>query len=692
MSIVLQAPDDGTPPSDRKGNPMTNRTLRERFWPVAPAAALLILSTTAGAALTGASAAPSTAAAPSTTSVVASALPTTGTTKTLVMRAYWTQPDSLTKEQAEKVVFSEANAWFREVSYGALGLSGDVTDWLKVEAPPEGKCYAEGGLTMSRAKAAAKAKGMDPANYQNFVVYFPQVTSGDCRGYPGWGTAGGLWLNGRMNLPVVAHELGHTYGLSHSNSLLCTGAVTSSCTFKEYGDDYDTMGRADETPHYSAPQKDKLGWLGTSRQIDLTQGGVTTLRPMAEQAVGIKAAKVTAGDRTYWIEYRQPVGYDARMRSAGYAGVQVRFTGTGSRGTGPVLIDPTPGTEPKVETATLGGGQRWTSPDGFTLSVGALNEKGAVIEVGRPPTVGSLSVSRVASGSAKISGTAKLSASATGTLTIRYGTTPAYGQTTNRTLTGSAAGDGTFQTAIAETLTGLAPGTTYHYSTTVTTAFGSASTPDQTFTAPGALPVPGPPVISELRSGAQGDTTLLFGTTRLFTASSGTQRLRYGPTSSYGTTLPARALEVRADINGAHTAYIGDSLSGLAPGVYHYSFTVTTPFGSVSSPDQTFTVAGPPAIRTLGTMPNSPGAVTVLGTASLFTAPTATQTIRYGTTTAYGRTTTRTVTSTRSSEGLHSAVIGDPLTGLQPGATYHYSVTLTTPFGTVTSPDKTFVA
>ncbi|QCX26885.1 hypothetical protein [Nocardioides jishulii] len=678
-------------------------TLRRGRWRVAPAVALLVLSALAGTTLASASAAvplPTTAPVPTVAPVAAAApsasttsgaLPTTGTTKTLVLRAHWTQPDSLTKEQAEKV-FTEANSWFREVSYGALGISGEVTDWLKIQGPAAGKCYSDGKSILTQAKAAAQAQGKDLASFQSFVVYFPKVTSGDCSSYPGWGSANGVWLNGQMDLPVVAHELGHAYGLGHSDALLCTGAIDDSCTYKGYGDDYDTMGRADETPHYSAPQKDKLGWLGNGRQVDLTKGGVVTLRPMASQTSGVRAAKVSAGGRTYWVEYRQKVGYDSKMRPAGYAGVQVRFTGLGAHSDAAMLIDPTPGTQPSVATATLGGGEVWTSPDGFTLSVGAATEQGAVIEVGRPPTVEALQVARVASGSARITGTAELSAASRATLSIRYGTTASYGKTTAaRSITGAHQGDGTYQAAVGETLTGLTPGATYHYSVTVTTPFGSVSSANQTFTAPGAAAVPGPPAIANLKAGPHGDgAVLLFGKARLFTATSGTQTVRYGPTSSYGTTTLSQPVTVQSDINGDHTASVGGVISGLAPGVYHYSVTVTTSFGSVSSPDQTFTVAGPPTIETVGTVPLGAGSVTVMGMSKFFTAPSATQTIRYGTTSSYAQTVTRTVAGTKQSNGLYTAVIGDTLSSLKAGTTYHYSVTLTTPHGTVTSPDKTF--
>jgi hypothetical protein len=69
-----------------------------------------------------------------------------------------------------------------------------------------------------------------------------------------------------------------------------------------------------------------------------------------------------------------------------------------------------------------------------------------------------------------------------GSVHLEYGTTTAYG------MTNVDANVSPNSTGAAFSLLGLAPNTTYHYRGTITTPFGSASTPDQTFT---TLPLTG---------------------------------------------------------------------------------------------------------------------------------------------------------------------------------------------------------
>lgn len=329
----------------------------------------------------------------------------TGTTRVLIMLAYWTAPDGLTKSNAASI-FTDTNGWYRDASYGALGQTGTVTDWLRITGPTPGECYEDSDDLMARAKSAAAAN-YTLANYDNFILYFPEC-AGDADGLAGWGFVGApnIWINGYYDQATVIHEEGHNYGLDHTHARLCTGGgLSGTCSFEEYGDPYDTMGDyycetngncRDLAGHFSASQKSQLGWLG-GRTVDLTEGGTTTLLPMAADADGPHAAVVSLpSGRKYWLEYRQPIDYDSALPTTGTDGLLVHVTGPGTGvdpaddDFGPSLLDVRPAGGISVNSATLRSGTSWVSPEGYTFRVGAVTAAGAALTVSDdvpPPTV-----------------------------------------------------------------------------------------------------------------------------------------------------------------------------------------------------------------------------------------------------------------------------------------------------------------
>jgi hypothetical protein len=315
-------------------------------------------------------------------------LPTTGTTRVLVMLAYWTAPDSVTPGYAYHQIFGDTSAWYRDASYGQLDQRGDVTPWMRIAGPADGRCYGDHAATMAQARSAAAALGYDVASYDNFVLYFPNANlepGSDCGSYAGWGYIGapGVWLNGFIDRRVTVHEQGHNYGLSHSHSNLCTQVITGTCTFDEYGDVYDAMGSSPYVGHFSASQKALLGWLD-GRMVDLSGGGVAALAPMAADATGPHAIRIgTRTDRVYWIEYRQPVDFDRDLPVEGLDGVQIRVAGDGSGGrdAGASLLDVRPGDGLSVYSATLRSGATWRSPEGIEVSVGPVTAGSAEVRV-----------------------------------------------------------------------------------------------------------------------------------------------------------------------------------------------------------------------------------------------------------------------------------------------------------------------
>jgi hypothetical protein len=288
-------------------------------------------------------------------------------------------------------MFYDSNGWYRDASYTALGQTGHVTPWMEIDGPVDGKCYADHMNTMNQAKEAATDLGYDMADYDNFVLYFPYNSwqeGSDCDGYAGWAYVGApnTWINGFMDRRVTVHEQGHNYGLLHSHSYLCTQVFTGSCTLSDYGDDFDAMGASGLVGHFSAPQKDLLGWM-SGRTIDLTEGGGATLVPLARDAVATSAAVIEAAPgRSYWLEFRQSIDYDGALPPAATNGVLVHVRDTDVSGdNGSNLVDTRPSDGLSVYTATLRPGRIVTTPEGHTIAVGKVTPAGATVTVAAPP-------------------------------------------------------------------------------------------------------------------------------------------------------------------------------------------------------------------------------------------------------------------------------------------------------------------
>ena len=100
----------------------------------------------------------------------------------LVMLADWTAPDSVTPGFAYHQVFGDTQlVGTRTRPYGQLTQRGDVTPWMQIPGPADGRCYGDRTSTMTQAKSAAAALGYDVASYDNFILYFPNATRSPAR-------------------------------------------------------------------------------------------------------------------------------------------------------------------------------------------------------------------------------------------------------------------------------------------------------------------------------------------------------------------------------------------------------------------------------------------------------------------------------------------------------------------------------
>ena len=176
---------------------------------------------------------------------------------------------------------SEFLSSIRPEAYKRLGISDYSKRYLVVIAPKAG-CVWSGRAPLGNAKSVS----------------------------------GVLVLHDSASSYVMVHELGHTFGLGHSNFLRCDnaandGAWSDTCKAVEYGGTIDVMGNVDTTSPLNTYHQWRMGYLDDSQIKQVWQSEVINLAP-SDFANGIRAIYIRDGKAAYWVEYRR------KLDGAGY--------------------------------------------------------------------------------------------------------------------------------------------------------------------------------------------------------------------------------------------------------------------------------------------------------------------------------------------------------------------------------------
>jgi hypothetical protein len=279
-----------------------------------------------------------------------------------------------TPAQAQQVMatdtYSVAN-YYSDTSYGQQLLNVTVTStWVTMNMAAS----CDWSTIGSKAEAAAVAANpaYNASNY-NFVVYLFPTQSCGWLGLAYVGFPHKAWINGTgaFRTQVISHEMGHNFGLWHAGSLNCGAvAIGGSCSVAEYGDPFDTMGNS-HAMHFNARQKSLLSWIPASSVKTHTTGSVNyTLNPIEQPGGLVYAIKIptASANRTYWLEFRQPIGFDSASNPAANFswpnnGAQLRVANpfewtSGSDDT--EIVDMTPASGGGFSDAALVAGQSFT--------------------------------------------------------------------------------------------------------------------------------------------------------------------------------------------------------------------------------------------------------------------------------------------------------------------------------------------
>jgi hypothetical protein len=271
---------------------------------------------------------------------------------------------------------------------------------------------------------------------------------------------------------------------------------------------------------------------------------------------------------------------------------------------------------------------------------------------------------------ATVTGTVNPGGQAT-TWYVEYGTSASYGSKTSSV----SAGSGTVNIGVSANLTGLTPGTTYHYRVVATNGSGTARGGDGIFTTSSApVAVTGSATSITVTSATLNGTVDPNGRATAW-------YFEYGTSTSYGSKTP----EMSAG-SGTSTVSVSVPVSGLARGrLYHYRLVATSDAGTSRGADQTFSTTGAPTVVTgfassIGlTSATLNGTVTPNGQATTWY-------FEYGTSTSYGA---KTAVKSAGS-GTSSVKVSAALTRLRTTTTYHFRLVATNASGTSVGGDRSF--
>lgn len=303
-------------------------------------------------------------------------------------------------------------SYYEEVSRGQLTITGTVFDPVTLPYNfSSTMCDANGETNVisgyaNAIKTAAQANGFVPGNFDNVIF---TMQNGSCSGWYGFGGVNENSLF--VDTPLVGtfiHEFGHNLGRLHAAGIQCSTTpggstfvpISANCRHAgDYVDPYDVMGNSGYLKPFNIIHRTSgvnyQGWQDNAvRDINRTSNpdGTYTLTPLGTSG-GIKAIRIpktlniegTDYEGYYYLEFRQPIGYDAGGQPEGYAGVRILHNAYNygySAMYDSILIDTNTTGGWAMNDSPLGVGQTFNDPvSGITITTQSVSSAGAVVQV-----------------------------------------------------------------------------------------------------------------------------------------------------------------------------------------------------------------------------------------------------------------------------------------------------------------------